>query len=266
MAKILKRMFDVIFVLMIVCLSLYFVLRFFGMAEIYRVQTGSMEDGIHAGDYILIYKKDKYNIGDVVTYEKEGYHVTHRIIKKNGDKVITKGDANNVEDDEINVKSIVGEVIYNGGILNFLIKYKYALASALLALYLFSCYFGRKEKNENFEEDIVQDEEENIDIKKIKKETKDDDLVKEDEDIVEVEDSTLDEEEQVSKDLNEEKETVKKDKESELVVIENEKNTSKKNKNNTKSKSKTQEKKSLTKEKNTKQSGSGKKKTQSKKK
>ena len=276
MAKILKKIFDVIFVLMIVCLSLYFVLRFFGMAEIYRVQTGSMEDGIHAGDYILIYKKDKYNIGDVVTYEKEGYHVTHRIIKKNGDKVITKGDANNVEDDEINVKSIVGEVIYNGGILNFLIKYKYALASALLALYLFSCYFGRKEKESSFEEDIVQDEEENIDIKKIKKETKDDDLVKEDEEtsgeevaLGEEEKSDLDDSKkgEIKEEENANKEeTLKNGKDSELDVIENEKNTSKKNKNNTKSKSKTQEKKSLTKEKNTKQSGSGKKKTQSKKK
>ena len=111
MAKITKIISNIIFAISIILLSAYFILRFMGIAEIYKVKTGSMEDGIHAGDYILIYKKDKYDIGDVVTYKKDNYHVTHRIIKKNGKNVITKGDANNIEDDEINVKSIVGKVI-----------------------------------------------------------------------------------------------------------------------------------------------------------
>ena len=107
-----------------------------------------MEDAIYAGDYILIYKKNSYNVGDVVTYKKDDYHVTHRIIKKNGKKIITKGDANNAEDEEITTKSIVGEVIYSGGFLNILINYKYGIAGALLALYLFSCYFSKKEENQ----------------------------------------------------------------------------------------------------------------------
>ena len=144
-SKVLKIFSDVIFVLSIIFLVVYFILRFMGIAEIFLVKTGSMEDGIHVGDYILIYKKDNYNIGDIVTYEKDGYHVTHRIIKKNGNKIVTKGDANNIEDDEINVRSIVGKVIYSGGYLNFVIDYKYAIASVLLALYLFSCYFSKKD-------------------------------------------------------------------------------------------------------------------------
>lgn len=144
-SKVLKIFSDVIFVLSIIFLVVYFILRFMGIAEINLVKTGSMEDGIHVGDYILIYKKDNYNIGDIVTYEKDGYHVTHRIIKKNGNKIVTKGDANNIEDDEINVRSIVGKVIYSGGYLNFVIDYKYAIASVLLALYLFSCYFSKKD-------------------------------------------------------------------------------------------------------------------------
>lgn len=144
-SKVLKIFSDVIFVLSIIFLVVYFILRFMGIAEIYLVKTGSMEDGIHVGDYILIYKKNKYSIGDIVTYEKDGYHVTHRIIRKNGNKIVTKGDANNIEDDEINVRSIVGKVIYSGGYLNFVIDYKYAIASVLLALYLFSCYFSKKD-------------------------------------------------------------------------------------------------------------------------
>ena len=148
-SKVLKIFSDVIFVLSIIFLVVYFILRFMGIAEIFLVKTGSMEDGIHVGDYILIYKKDNYNIGDIVTYEKDGYHVTHRIIKKNGNKIVTKGDANNIEDDEINVRSIVGKVIYSGGYLNFVIDYKYAIASVLLALYLFSCYFSKKDDEIN---------------------------------------------------------------------------------------------------------------------
>ena len=170
MAKIVKVISDIIFVLLICFLCLYFALRFMGIAEIYKVQTGSMEDGIHAGDYILIYKKNLYNIGDVVTYKKDNYHVTHRIIKKSGNKIVTKGDANNIEDDEINTSSIIGKVIYSGGYLNFVIDYKYAIASVLLALYLFSCYFSKKvdeettidesleEENDEFDKNIIEEE------------------------------------------------------------------------------------------------------------
>lgn len=186
MAKIVKIFTDAIFILLIILLAAYFVLRFFGVAEIYKVQTGSMEDGIHAGDYILIYKKDKYNVGDVVTYKKDDYHVTHRIIKKKGNKVITKGDANNVEDSEINTSDIVGKVIYNGGCLNFVVDYKYALASGLLALYLFSCYFGEKEDivvedSQEFKMDnFLEEDSEKIDVSELEKSSEevtfDDDL------------------------------------------------------------------------------------------
>lgn len=153
-SKIFKKITDIIIILLIIILGIYFILRFMGVTEIYLVKTGSMEDGIHVGDYILIYKKNKYNIGDIVTYEKDGYHVTHRIIRKNGNKVVTKGDANNIEDDEINVKSIVGKVIYSGGYLNVVIDYKYAIASVLFALYLFSYYFSKKDDKK----EIIEDE------------------------------------------------------------------------------------------------------------
>ena len=146
MGKILRISFDIILIAIIILLSLYFLLRFMGKAEIFEVKTGSMEDGIHAGDYILIIKKKEYKVGDVVTYKKDGYHITHRIIEKNGENVITKGDANNVSDDEINISSIVGKVIIHGGILNFLINFKYAIAGLLFGIYLITCYFEMREQ------------------------------------------------------------------------------------------------------------------------
>ena len=144
MSKIFKIAFDIIFIFFIIILCLYFILRILGIVKIYEVKTGSMEDEIHVGDYILIIKKNNYKVGDIVTYTKEDYYVTHRIVEKNGNKVITKGDANNVADEEISVSNIVGKVIYHGGILNFFIDFKYIIAGGLLCLYLLSIFFEKK--------------------------------------------------------------------------------------------------------------------------
>ena len=140
MIKLFKKIIDILFVVIIVILVAYFVLRVTNKVAIYEVKTGSMEDGIHVGDYILTYKCDKYNVGDVVTYDVNGYFVTHRIVEKNGSKVITKGDANNVADEEIDEKSIRGRMIYNGGILNVIINYKLAIIGFMLMIYLITYY------------------------------------------------------------------------------------------------------------------------------
>ena len=162
MTKIFKFVANLLLIAVIVVLSAYFLLRVTNKIEIYNVKTGSMEAKIHIGDYILIYKKNNYNVGDVVTYTSNNGFITHRIIKKDGDKVVTKGDANNTEDETINVKIIVGKVIISGGILNVVIKYKYVLSGIVLSLYLFSCYFESSkeelEKNNNEINDNVDDE------------------------------------------------------------------------------------------------------------
>ena len=148
MSKIFKIAFDIIFIFFIIILCLYFILRILGIVKIYEVKTGSMEDEIHVGDYILIIKKNNYKVGDIVTYTKEDYYVTHRIVEKNGNKVITKGDANNVVDEEISVSNIVGKVIYHGGILYFFIDFKYIIAGGLLCLYLLSIFFEKKDNKQ----------------------------------------------------------------------------------------------------------------------
>lgn len=146
MNKIFKTIINFVLILVIILLVLYFALRLTGKIMIYNVETGSMEDKIHAGDYILLYKEDKYNVNDVVTYQTKGYFVTHRIIKIRNDKVTTKGDANNLEDEEININQIEGKVIYCGGLLNIIINFKFVIVAVLVALYLLSCYFEREKQ------------------------------------------------------------------------------------------------------------------------
>ena len=158
MSKVFKTIINILLVLTILILASYFVLRITNRIKIYNVETGSMEDKIHTGDYILLCRKNNYNVGDVVTYQVKSYFVTHRIVSIDGDKIITKGDANNKEDDEINMNQIVGKAIYWGGILNFIINYKYVLVAILIALYLISCYFDKDETKDEQQEDELEEE------------------------------------------------------------------------------------------------------------
>ena len=146
MSKVFKIIIDSFLIFVIVLLAGYFILRITDVIKIYKVETGSMEYKIHVGDYILLCKSHKYNIGDVVTYSENDYFITHRIIKMENDKLTTKGDANNMEDSQININQIEGKVVYCGGVLNFIINFKFAIIAFLISLYLLSCYFEESGK------------------------------------------------------------------------------------------------------------------------
>ena len=168
MVRFIKDAIAFIFTCIIVLLVIYYGLRIFNRVEIYRVKTGSMEDNIHPGDYILIVKRETYHIGDVVTFDRDGYNVTHRIIDKKNGMFITKGDANNFQDDAVSYESIIGKTILIGGILNFVVNYKYIIVGFLLSVYLFTCYFDKSSKKED------EDEENSEEIDEDNKQDKDD--------------------------------------------------------------------------------------------
>lgn len=161
MGRVFKIIFNTILILIIILLSIYCVLRFTNKVRIYNVETGSMEDKIHTGDYILLVKKSNYFVGDVVTYKVNGYFITHRIVKIDNDLVITKGDANNTPDEEINVNQIEGKVIYCGGVLNFIINYKFVIIAFLVGLYLLSCYFGDDSIEKTINDDLLLEDNSN---------------------------------------------------------------------------------------------------------
>ena len=77
------------------------------------VASPSMTGAIEAGDAIIIKKSDSYAVGDVITYfpADESFSVTHRIVRMEGDKFYTKGDANQSEDpDPVLIEQIAGKV------------------------------------------------------------------------------------------------------------------------------------------------------------
>lgn len=77
------------------------------------IATPSMTGSIDAGDAVIIKNAESYAVGDVVTYipAGESVSVTHRIVRTEGDRFYTKGDANESEDpDPVYVGQIVGKV------------------------------------------------------------------------------------------------------------------------------------------------------------
>lgn len=78
------------------------------------VASGSMEETIQIGDIVVIQESNEYKIGDIITFFPldQSVTTTHRIVKIEGDKIYTKGDANPTEDlNPISQEQIVGKVV-----------------------------------------------------------------------------------------------------------------------------------------------------------
>ena len=97
--------------------------------------------------------------GDVITYEEdENYFVTHRIIEKYENKLITKGDKNNEADVEINNSQIVGKVVYHSLFWgNFIRKYL-KFIFIIFTIFVIMVNIFRKNNRKEDEEDEKQEE------------------------------------------------------------------------------------------------------------
>jgi len=144
MNKIIKTIPNTLLIIAIIILSIYLVLKYTNNIGIYKVVTGSMEPNIHVGDYLLVKKCSKYKENDIITFKKDGYYITHRIVEIKEKTVITKGDANNINDDEINKSDIVGKYIFKHKILNYIIEYKYLIFGTIVIIFVSGELLKRK--------------------------------------------------------------------------------------------------------------------------
>ena len=80
--------------------------------------SGTAEDHIEVGDLIFTKQADidELQVGDVVAFMDGSIVVTHRIVSISADRseFVTKGDANNTEDEPISADQIIGQ--YSGRI------------------------------------------------------------------------------------------------------------------------------------------------------
>lgn len=104
--------------------------------SILQVTSGSMQNELQIGDIILIKQCNDYKINDIITYSVDNeYLVTHRIIERNGDSFITKGDNNNTIDSKsVSKENVEGKVIYKFKLLKWLYKYWYI---TIIVVFLF---------------------------------------------------------------------------------------------------------------------------------
>ena len=145
---------------------------FFGYTT-FEVQTGSMAPTINASDLIIVKKDNKVEIKDIITYEKNGEYITHRIVDLYKDTLVTKGDANNTKDEAIKKEQIVGKVVKvipGFGLIRKTILNPVVLITLVITVYIIGLIFKKNdektkidlilenlyEKAKNYYDDIIE--------------------------------------------------------------------------------------------------------------
>lgn len=117
----------------------------------FQVKTGSMSGTIETGDIIIVELTKEVNQNDIITYQKDQMLITHRIIQKQDDTIITKGDANNTADDPITTSEVIGKVVYtfkNIQIWKQVLKEPSVYILVIITLMLFGITASIKDKKE----------------------------------------------------------------------------------------------------------------------
>lgn len=76
------------------------------------VLSGSMEPEFSKGDLIIVKETADVDINDIIVFKDGANLVVHRIVGMGGEVIVTKGDANPVEDNPISPSAVKGKVIF----------------------------------------------------------------------------------------------------------------------------------------------------------
>ena len=76
------------------------------------VRSDSMSPTFSKGAVLIIHEEKDYEVNDIITFLEPGDSIstTHRLIKKENERYITKGDANQAEDFPLKREMIYGKV------------------------------------------------------------------------------------------------------------------------------------------------------------
>ncbi len=120
--KIIEWILNVLLVILtiVICIGFFYIYQIkilkndyanlFGYT-FFEVATGSMYPTLDIGDVIIVELTKNVKENDIIVYKDEENIITHRLIKKNMDGLIAKGDANNSEDKPIQEEMVLGKVI-----------------------------------------------------------------------------------------------------------------------------------------------------------
>jgi len=150
--KIVNLLIIIVIVAIIFCLYCVFSIKvlhkqyinLFGYS-IFEVASGSMQKTINVGDAVLIKLNSEYKKGDIITYKSGNDYITHRIITVDKDYLITKGDNNNVNDNPIDKKLVIGRVVKilpKVGVWKKVLLTPKVIILVLVTLFIFSFLFS----------------------------------------------------------------------------------------------------------------------------
>ena len=109
-----------------------------------------MKNSINVGDAVLVKINDDYKVGDIVTYKSGNDYITHRVVKEQDDYIITKGDANNINDNPIDRSLVLGKVVKiipELGVWKKVLLTPKVIVLILLTLFIFSILFSYNGKS-----------------------------------------------------------------------------------------------------------------------
>ena len=109
----------ILIIILVILLFCYSQIKIFGKKyinfcgyTIFQVITGSMADTIQIKDIVIVKLTQDVEVNDIITYKSGEDFVTHRVIKIEDNKITTKGDENNSEDNPITKDEVVGKVVF----------------------------------------------------------------------------------------------------------------------------------------------------------
>ena len=101
-----------------------------------------MEPSLKINDFVIMRKTKSIKVNDIILYKLNNSEILHRVIRINNNEIVTKGDANNKEDNPISINQVtgvyVGKIKYLGSIIIFITKpIVFSTIITLLAVILF---------------------------------------------------------------------------------------------------------------------------------
>ena len=120
------------------------------------IVSGSMEPKLKVGGILYYHKIDSnnYDVNDILVYKTKKHIISHRIISKDKDSFMTKGDANkNIDKSIVKKEQILGKgtefsIPYIGYYIDFIFHHKYWLLFISVVLLIDTYCKERNTKNE----------------------------------------------------------------------------------------------------------------------
>lgn len=122
----------------------------------FSVISGSMEPTIDVGDEVIVKLTQDVKEDDIVTYSEDGVFVTHRIVKLDGEDIITKGDNNDSVDNPKKIYSVIGKVVLIIpllGKIKYIITNKYFVICLIAAYIIYSIVVNKSDEEEELKEE-----------------------------------------------------------------------------------------------------------------